>query len=136
MVIAIATIYHDLLFSTTRIVYEYVLFFMGIGGRFFEWLLSLWIGIVVPLSALRIGFEISAYSKYRNELMLQFAKETGDVGEDNSKWVFPLSSDKRGEYLLFIVYCLSTLMIILIPFVFLTVDDYYLYALLLGNFLV
>jgi hypothetical protein len=45
------------------------------GSKFFEWVISLWVGVVVPLMALHIGHHLALLSPISNSNLMQTSQQ-------------------------------------------------------------
>jgi fluoride ion exporter CrcB/FEX len=75
----------------------------------------MWIGVALPQAALHFGYHLATFSKYSNEVV-RSADGTND-GDSSSLPNLPSTKNPRKEVGLIVLFCVSTLLVIVVPIV-------------------
>jgi fluoride ion exporter CrcB/FEX len=89
------------------------------GSRFIEWIVSLWIGVVLPLSALHVGHQLATLSPFCDANLAKMNHERDDenVQPVHIASVVVTSNDWK-ERLIICFYLLVTIVLVIVPFMF------------------
>lgn len=93
-------------------------------GRLLEWMVSLWVGVVLPLSALRTGKYIATLSNYNNEKINLL------VSSCNSNPSSPMGT--IFEFLLLATFLVSLFLVIFLPVYFYSTSLFFTYTAVFG----
>lgn len=81
------------------------------GARIFEWLVCMWVGIALPLSALHLGQHMALFSPKSNVRIACKEKKDAKVSKKSVQYV-------KSEICLILIYVITTGIVILLPVIF------------------